>query len=264
VERLLRASQEKSRLESELEIAREVQSRLFPRSSPKAPGLELFGMCHPARVVSGDYYDFVVIDRDRVALVLGDIAGKGISAALLMAAIQSSLRAQLFRSPAEESLPPASTSEIVQRLNRQLFDTTAAERYATFFYAVYNGATSELTYTNAGHLPPVLFRRDRIERLSAGGTVVGMFPEARFEQATIRLEPGDNLLAFTDGLTEPENSFEEEFGERRLIETFSQCLQLPLDQIVQRAFGAINEWTGSPELHDDMTLVAARRIPLRN
>lgn len=263
VERLLRESQEKSRLQSELEIAREVQSRLFPRSFPRVPGLELFGMCCPARSVSGDYYDFISLDANRVALVLGDIAGKGISAALLMAAIQSSLRAQLFRglaADAGENAAMISASETVKRLNRQLFESTAAERYATFFYAVFNGATRELTYTNAGHLPPVVFRRNGIERLEAGGTVVGIFPDAEFEQATVRLEPGDVFLAFTDGLTEPENPFEEDFGEERLIETVSRSLQAPLDDLTKRAFDALNDWTGSPELHDDMTLVVGRCV----
>jgi sigma-B regulation protein RsbU (phosphoserine phosphatase) len=263
VERLLRESQEKLRLESELEIAREVQSRLFPRTFPQVRGLELFGKCYPARSVSGDYYDFVTLDANRVALVLGDIAGKGISAALLMAAIQSSLRAQLFHSPgrdAQEGLRPISTSEIVKRLNQQLFESTSAEKYATFFYAVYDGATRQLSYTNAGHLPPVVFRRKGIERLDKGGTVVGIFPDAEYAEATIGLEPGDVFLAFTDGLTEPENNYDEDFGEERLIETVARSLQSPLDQLTQRAFDALNDWTGSPELHDDMTLVVARCV----
>jgi sigma-B regulation protein RsbU (phosphoserine phosphatase) len=220
-------------------------------------------MCYPARSVSGDYYDFISLDASRVALVLGDIAGKGISAALLMAAIQSSLRAQLFRGPTSDGGGNAamfSTSETVKRLNLQLYESTSAEKYATFFYAVYNGATRELTYTNAGHLPPVVFRRNGIERLEAGGTVVGIFPEATFDQATVRLEPGDVFLAFTDGLTEPENSFEEDFGEERLFETVSRSLQSPLDELTKRAFDALNDWTSSPELHDDMTLVVGRCV----
>jgi sigma-B regulation protein RsbU (phosphoserine phosphatase) len=261
VERLLRESQEKLKLQSELDIAREVQNRLFPRTFPHLPGLELYGLCQPARAVSGDYYDFILIDQNRVALVLGDIAGKGISAALLMAAIQSSLRAQLFyvpRAPGRAEGTGDSASQIVRRLNQQLFESTAAERYATFFYGVFNNATRELTYSNAGHIPPVIFRQNGIERLETGGTVVGIFPDARFEEATVRLRPGDVFLAFTDGLTEPENSFEEEFGEKRLIETVSQSLRAPLDELAQNAFATLNDWTGSPELHDDMTLIVAR------
>jgi sigma-B regulation protein RsbU (phosphoserine phosphatase) len=258
VERLLRESQEKLKLQSELDIAREVQTRLFPRALPRLPGLELHGVCQPARAVSGDYYDFIVLDQDRVALVLGDIAGKGISAALLMAAIQSSLRAQLFYLPQPDPRASHSASAVVRRLNQQLFESTAAERYATFFYGVFNAATRELTYTNAGHLPPVLFRADGLQRLQAGGTVVGIFPDAQFEEATVRLESGDVFLAFTDGLTEPENNFEEEFGEKRLIETVSQSLRAPLDELARNAFATLDDWTGSPELHDDMTLIVAR------
>lgn len=261
IERLLQESQEKSRLEGELEIAREVQSRLFPSTLPTVQGLDLWGRCQPARSVSGDYYDFIQVDSTRIALVLGDIAGKGISAALLMAAIQSSLRAQLLRSSELNSPGPLeamSTAEIVRRLNRQLVESTSVDRYATFFCGLYNGATRELTYTNAGHLPPVIFRRHSVERLKAGGTVLGIFPGAEFEEATLRLDPGDVVFAFTDGLTEPENSFEEEFGEARLIEIISQSRQYPLAQMAARAFDALSEWTGAPELHDDMTVIVAR------
>lgn len=261
IERLLQESQEKSRLEGELEIAREVQSRLFPRTLPTVQGLDLWGRCQPARTVSGDYYDFIQVDSTRIALVLGDIAGKGISAALLMAAIQSSLRAQIVHSSelnARGPLEAMSTAEIVRRLNRQLVESTSVDRYATFFCGLYNGATRELTYTNAGHLPPVIFRRHSIERLKAGGTVLGIFPGAEFEEATVRLDPGDVVFAFTDGLTEPENNFEEEFGEARLIEIISQSRQYPLAQMAARAFDALGEWTGTPELHDDMTVIVAR------
>ncbi len=256
VERLLRESQEKSRLESELEIAREVQNRLFPRALPQVPGLELYGACHPARAVSGDYYDFIALDRDRVAIVLGDIAGKGISAALLMAAIQSSLRAQLYHGASRDA--GLSAAEVVKRLNRQLFESTAADKYATFFYAVYDATTRELTYTNAGHLPPVISRRKGMERLREGGIVAGLFPSAEYAEAKVRLDPGDVFLAFTDGMTEPENIYEEEFGESRLIEIASSALSTPLEQVAKNVFSSVSDWTGSPELHDDMTIIVAR------
>jgi sigma-B regulation protein RsbU (phosphoserine phosphatase) len=261
VERLLRESQEKSRMQSELDIAREVQRQLFPRTLPRVPGLELFGFCNPARSVSGDYYDFIQIDSNRVGLVLGDISGKGISAALLMAAIQSSLRAQFYDGMSRQGLDlavPLSTAEVVKRLNHQLYESTSTEKYATFFYAVYDAATRTLTYTNAGHLPPVLYRRDRTERLCAGGTVVGLFSPVEYAQATVRLEPGDTLLAFTDGLTEPENIFGEEFGEERLLAATARGLSNPLDKLAGEIYAAVMEWTGSPELQDDMTLIVAR------
>ena len=261
VERLLRESQEKSRLESELEIAREVQTRLFPRSAPQVAGLELYGVCRPARVVSGDYYDFLRLGEECVALVLGDISGKGISAALLMAAIQSSLRAQFQDGYPAEGATGArrlSVATIVERLNRQLYESTSTEKYATFFFAEYEAATRRLTYTNAGHPPPVVFRQGHIERLETGGTVVGMFSPMKYEQATIQLQPGDVLLAFTDGLTEPENIYGEEYGERRLLEVAQRALGCPLEELVEEVYRSVSDWTGSPELQDDMTMVVAK------
>lgn len=261
VERLLLESQEKSRLESELEIAREVQRQLFPRSAPVVAGLELYGVCKPARGVSGDYYDFFRLDRNRVVLVLGDVSGKGISAALLMAAIQSALRAQVYdgRSPDEASAGLSlSTAEVVGKLNRQLAESTPTEKFATFFYAVYDGETRKLTYTNAGHPPPVLFRRGKIERLRTGGTVVGLFSPLAYEQSEIGLEPGDVLLAYTDGITEPENIYGEEFGEERVLEVARRALSGTAEFLVEEIYRSVSDWTGSPELQDDMTLLVAK------
>ncbi len=263
VERLLRESLEKTRLEGELEIAREVQRQLFPQAVPEVSGLRLYGVCKPARVVSGDYYDFLRLGENRVGLVLGDISGKGISAALLMAAIQSSLHAQFYNGHFPEGVSgavPVSTAAVVERLNRQLFASTPREKYATFFYGVYDGVTRKLTYTTAGHLPPVLFRHGSIERLETGGTVVGLFSSVRYEQAVVELDPGDLLLAFTDGLTEPENSYGEEFGEARLLEVAQRALGSTPEALVEEIYRSVSDWTGSPELQDDMTLLVAKAI----
>jgi len=265
VERLLRESEEKSRLESELEIAREVQTRLFPQRLPEAPGLELYGICKPARVVSGDYYDFLQLGGKRIGLVLGDISGKGISAALLMATIQSALHAQFYdgfsATSVSHGIPvPVSTADVIARLNRQLFDSTPREKYATFFYAVYDGESRKLTYTNAGHLPPFLFRSNKVERLTVGGTVVGLFKGVSYEQSVIQIEPGDTILAFTDGVTEPENSYGEEFGEARLLEATRRALSLPAAVLVEEVCRSVTDWTSGPELQDDMTLMVARTI----
>lgn len=261
VERLLRESEEKSRLEGELEIAREVQARLFPQSPPQIPGLELFGVCKPARVVSGDYYDFLRFSDSRVGLVLGDISGKGISAALLMASIQSALHAQFYdghSSAGITQVAPLSTAEIIRRLNRQLFESTPREKYATFFYGIYDSETRQLTYTNAGHLPPFFFHGGKIDRLEAGGTVVGLFGSVTYEQAVVELGPGDTVLAFTDGLTEPENIYGEEFGEARLLEVAYRALGSPSEVLVEEIYRSVNDWTGQPELQDDMTVIVAR------
>jgi phosphoserine phosphatase RsbU/P len=264
VQRLLRESQEKTRLESDLEIAREVQRQLFPRAVPDIAGLELHGVCHPARGVSGDYYDFLRLSDDRLGVALGDVSGKGISAALLMAAIQSSLRAQFYDGgPAGPPSAAASigTAQVVRRLNQQLFESTPLEKYATFFYAIYDRSTRRLTYTNAGHLAPALFRQGRIERLEVGGTVLGLFAPVEFLQAEIQLQSGDVLMAFTDGLTEPENNYGEEFGEERLLAAAQRTLDASPEEMAEEIYGSVTEWTGGPELQDDMTLIVARATP---
>jgi len=265
VERLLQESEERLKLESELEIARQVQRQLFPQTAPEVPGLRLYGVCKAARSVSGDYYDFLKLDEHRVGLVLGDVSGKGISAALLMAAIQSALRAQFYNGfipPGAAGHPEGvSTGEIVARLNHQLCENTPAEKYVTFFYAEYDSRTRRLTYTNAGHLPPVLFRRDCIERLRTGGTVVGLFHPMAYEQGEIQLEPGDLLLAFTDGITEPENIYGEEFGEARVLEVARKALNDPPEVLAEEIYRSVGDWTGSPELQDDMTLLVAKALP---
>src|SRR6185436_2075600 len=145
---------EKEKLESELEIARQVQAQLFPKEVPKLQTLELMGTCHPARIVSGDYYDFIPLDGRSTALIIGDIAGKGISAALLMASVQSSLHAQLTIG----MNGGVSTATLVSRLNRQLYESTPPEKYATFYCGLYDEESGFLRYTNAGHLAPILIR----------------------------------------------------------------------------------------------------------
>ncbi len=261
VERLMQESQERLRLQSELDIAREVQRQLFPQSVPRVPGLDLYGVCKAARSVSGDYYDFLKIDEYRVGLVLGDVSGKGISAALLMAGIQSALRAQFYDGLVggqSSTLAQLSTARVIDRLNRQIYANTPLEKYVTFFFAVYDARTRNLSYTNAGHLPPVLFRDGKMERLRTGGTVVGLFPSVTYEGGEIRLEPNDLLLAYTDGITEPENTYGEEFGESRLLEVARGMLDASPEVLVTEIYRSVDEWTGSPELQDDMTLMLAR------
>jgi len=264
IQGLIRESKEKERLESELEIAREVQSQLFPARVPHLSTLELQGLCNPARAVSGDYYDFVSIDSEWMALAIGDIAGKGISAALLMASIQSSLRAQLIHGNGWSALLPGnlpvSTSKLVALLNRQLFENTSAEKFASFCCAVYNDRTGNLIYTNAGHPPPILVRGGRVTRLRISGMVLGVLPDNHYECDSISLEPGDLLVAFTDGITEPENEYGEEFGEQRLSELLIHNARRPLDELATIITQAVGEWSRSPEPHDDMTLLMARRV----
>jgi sigma-B regulation protein RsbU (phosphoserine phosphatase) len=255
IEQLIVEVKEKEKLESELEIARQVQAQLFPKQVPKLAKLQLTGACNPARVVSGDYYDFIPIDAHRTALVIGDISGKGISAALLMASVQSSLHAQL----AMNTDGPVSTAVLVGRLNRQLYLNTPEEKYATFYCGIYDEQTSRLSYTNAGHLPPILLRGGNAMRLETSGTVVGMFPDSAYEEAVVELLPGDVFAAFTDGVTEPEDAHEEQFGAERLIELLIQNSGRPLDEIVRIVMAAVHSWTHDLSNQDDITLLLARR-----
>jgi len=253
VERLLRVAKENERLQAELEIARQVQAQLFPRAAPQMRRLELKAFCNAARMVSGDYYDYQALDGNRVALALGDVAGKGVSAALLMASLQACLRMQL------PEMASGDIGQVMSRINVQLHASTAPEKYATFFLAVYDDSTGSLTYTNAGHLPPVLIRQGKAAMLDVNGIPVGAFPFARYEQSRLVLEPGDLLVGYTDGVTEPENEFGEMFGEQRLVDVLLKSARLEPEAILAAVADAVRSFTGSPELQDDMTLMIARR-----
>jgi sigma-B regulation protein RsbU (phosphoserine phosphatase) len=256
---LIVVAKEKERLESELTIAREVQNQLFPKDVPFTKTLELKGVCAPARMVSGDYYDFMSLSENTLAFAIGDVAGKGISAALLMATIQSTMRTQLS---AHNGVGPHhySAARLVSNLNKQLYATTAPEKYATFYFAVYEDATHSLTYTNAGHLAPMLLRGGNIQMLDSTGTVVGAFPIARYLEKTVELEHGDLLVAYTDGVTEPENVYGEMFGEDRLKDMLIKYSGVDSSELIARTMESVVQWTGSSELQDDMTMVVARRL----
>lgn len=266
LERLVVVAKEKERLQSEIEIAREVQSQLYPREVPHAKTLRMTAVCQPARMVSGDYYDYESIRESQVALAIGDVAGKGISAALLMATLQSSLRTQLqswlevAAAPGNGSVSlPVSTSRLVSRLNVQLHALTSPEKYATFLLGIYDEPSGMFTYTNAGHLPPLLIRDGTAERLDVNGTVVGAFAFSSYGESRVQMKPGDLLVCFTDGVTEPENEYGEMFGEDRLADLIARHAHRTEEQIVEMVLASVHEWTSSEELQDDMTLMVARR-----
>jgi phosphoserine phosphatase RsbU/P len=262
LERLLAVAKEKERMETEIEIARGVQDQLYPKAPPKFEGLEVLGKCDPARMVSGDYYDYQLVDG-KLALAIGDVAGKGISAALLMATIQAAMRMELRAAAdmAGSSLNGLrySTARMVSELNQQLYATTSPEKYATFFFAIYDQATGLITYTNAGHLQPVLIREGAATRLEVSGTVVGAFPFSKYEESNMELRSGDLLVCYTDGISEPENEYGEMFGEERLIELVAKNAARDDAAIIESVMEAVRQWTGVPELSDDMTLLLARR-----
>ncbi len=249
---LLIQQREKERLLSELAIAQEVQSTLFPHSPATMPRFEMHAVCVPARSVGGDYFDFIFGAKNSLCLALGDISGKGISAALLMASLHSAVRA--FRLTVGESHVSPSPSSLLKSLNEHLFQSTASARYATLFLASYDGDTQTLTYATGGHPPPLLFTH-----LDCGGSVVGLLEGMEYSQATVRMEPGDLLVAYTDGITEPENG-DEEFGEERLCQLIERHRHQPLSLLASATIEAIRQWIGDREQPDDMTLLFARQL----
>lgn len=261
VSTLIEEQRGRQRLENELSIAHEVQQQLFPHSLPKLPGIEIEAICRPARMVSGDYYDFIRIGPTRLGIALADISGKGISAALLMANVQAALRSDVLRY--RNGQPGAhheeiDTSEIVSHLNLHLFRNTSNERYATFFFGVYDSETRQLHYTNAGHLPPVYICGGTVRRLETGGMVVGLFNDVPYQQGAVEIEHGGMLIAYSDGLIEPENVYGEEFGTERLVEVAMRNKNESARTIAEAMMHAAEEWSGSPEQADDMTVVVMR------
>ena len=276
---LIAEQKEKQRLEGELAIAHEVQALLFPADLSGLPSLEVHGVCRPARTVSGDYYDFIPLSESRMVLAVGDISGKGISAALLMATVHAFVRAYAFEpertlaavasggrgaavmtalagnGDSGNELCPAS---LMATLNYQLFRSTPPEKYATMFLACYDADSRMLTYSNAGHLPPLLVGGDGdVRRLETSGTVVGLFDAMSYEKSSVAMHSGDIFVAYSDGITEPENEFGE-FGEARLIDLIQQYRDQPLARISEAVTTAVSDWIAGGEQPDDVTLVLAR------
>jgi sigma-B regulation protein RsbU (phosphoserine phosphatase) len=247
---------ERERRRRELEIAREVQERLFPQEYPPVPGLELAGACRPALAIGGDYYDFVPLHGGRLGIAIGDISGKGIPAALLMATLRAFLRGQTVRGRGD-------LSGLIADLSGLVYESSAPNRYATFFYAEYDPASRRLVYVNAGHNPPILLRRmpegaSHVERLDAGGPVIGLLPECSYTQAAVVLRPGDLLVAFTDGVSEAMSAAQEEWGEERLLPVLQQICCEPPAVVIERVMAAADGFVAGAAQHDDMTLVVVR------
>jgi sigma-B regulation protein RsbU (phosphoserine phosphatase) len=246
---------ERERVNRELEIAREVQQRLFPQKLPQVKGLDFAGYCRPALGVGGDYYDFIHLDDGSLGIAVGDVSGKGIAAALMMASLQASLRGQAITMC-------TTVSEMIERINRLVFEASADNRYATFFYASYDPGTCKLRYVNAGHNPPILLRTRElstcVHRLEEGGTVIGLFPGAPYREETIQLCPGDILVAFTDGITEALNYDQAEFGEQNLIDGILQQNFRSAADIIASILERVDSFTSDAPQHDDMTLVTVR------
>jgi len=251
---LIEEQKQRQRLENEISIAREVQNQLFPQCVPLVPGLEIEAICKAARMVSGDYYDFIQLSPTKVAIAIADISGKGISAALLMASLQAALRSQLL-APGSDTL---STAELVARLNRHLVRNTADDRFATFFIGVYDSETRLLRYTNAGHLPSFCLCGDHAFYLDKGGMVLGVFEDYEFVEGTETVPPNAILIGYSDGLVEPENVYGEEFGITRLRDAAMRLNGSTPRTIALGMMQAVEDWAGTPEQADDMTVIVAR------
>jgi sigma-B regulation protein RsbU (phosphoserine phosphatase) len=248
---------QRERLNREVEIAREVQERLFPQTLPAVHGLDYAAFCRPALAVGGDYYDFLALPRGHLGVAIGDVAGKGIAAALMMASLQASLRGEATRGP--ENLATA-----IANINRLLFDSSASNRYATFFYGQYDPATGRFDYVNAGHNPPMLFRctqgRWEVIRLDVGGTVIGLVETFPYLQGSVAMIPGDTLIGFTDGISEAMNNVDDEWGEEALARSVESCNGLAAKEVLDRIFQDCDRFVAGAKQHDDMTLIVLRIV----
>jgi sigma-B regulation protein RsbU (phosphoserine phosphatase) len=242
----------------EMEIAKEVQTRLLPQTAPILETLECAGRCLQAARVGGDYYDFLELGRGRVGLVLADVSGKGVHAALLVANLQAHLRSLIQLTRGATGLV-----ETLQQVNRILWKSTAAQHYATLFVGIYDDSTRRLTYVNCGHTPPILLRADgSVDRLESTATVIGLFETWQCVACEIQLAPADLLAISSDGVTEAMLG-EEEFGESRFLDKLRETRRLPLDRVVTAVFTAVQQFSAGNQ-SDDLTLVVARCLPSRD
>jgi sigma-B regulation protein RsbU (phosphoserine phosphatase) len=287
---LLRHMVDEERTARELEMAAEVQRHLFPADGLEDDALEIYGTCLPALGVGGDYYDYFHVDDQHTGIAIGDVAGKGIAAALLMSTVQASLRCQL--TSADKSL-----ADVISSMNRLLQRSTSDGGYATFFLAQFDEATRSLTYVNAGHNPPLLVRgtlaslgkagqlpgvpgtprvlsnralgasaglfvsvadEPVVSLLTTGGPIIGTFLNGPYEQETIPLQSGDVLAVYTDGVTEALNPAGVEFGEENLRSVLIESLRLPAHESAKKVIAKVLEWQAQAPQHDDITLIVVK------
>ena len=247
---------QREQLNRELEIAREVQEHLFPQSLPAVPGLDYCGRCRPAREVGGDYYDFLELPKGKLGIAIGDVSGKGVGAALMMASLEASLRGQ--------ASVVQDLTVLIKRVDSLVRQASLANCYATLFYAEYDPRSRQLLYVNAGHTPPVVLRKCaaacQVLRLETGGPVIGLLQEC-YQQESFPLEAGDLVVLFTDGVSESMNAHDEEWGEDRLIEFAKTCHGLPAFEAMTGILAAAEAFAAGASQHDDMTLVVLRVLP---
>ncbi len=251
---------QRERVNREIEIAREVQERLFPQEMPKLPGATVAGHCRPAQGVGGDYYDVFPLQDGRLGLAIGDVSGKGISAALLMASLRASLRGVTLDNPRD-------FAKLMDKVNRLVYEASADNRYATFFFGALNPVTRVLDCVNAGHNAPLVLRQkldgnSEILRLEADGPVVGLLPFAPYTEQSLQLEPGDLLVTYTDGISEAMTHDDEEWGEERMMAAAASASNGSAEHALTTIFALADKFTAGAPQHDDMTLLILKLDPL--
>ena len=251
--RLYEKEQALIRLQGEMRLANDIQVNLLPKSTPQIPGYQIAGKSIPAKDVGGDYFDFIPLKDNLVAFCLGDISGKGIPAALLMANLQASLRGQ--------TLMDIPCKDCVAFTNKILYGSTDSNKYATLFYGVLDPSENNITFCNAGHNEPILIEQGgEVKRLKEGGIVVGIMPEIAYDEKTIDFPPGTVLVVYSDGITEAMDSNEEEFGEERLINLIKENRKLSATDLINLLIKTVNDHAGNAEQMDDMTIVVIKRV----
>lgn len=250
--RLYKEEQALQLIQEEMRVAYKIQMDLLPKEFPAIAGYDIAGISIPAKTVGGDYFDFISIDEERLAFCLGDVSGKGMPAALLMANLQATLRGQRL-----DQLTP---KECIKRSNALMFKSTDVDKFATFFYGILDTGKQQLFYTNAGHNYPLLLRMDKEPmRLDVGGLVLGALEEFSFSEDCVPFEPGDILIVFSDGISEAVNSSGEEFGEEILHEISTKNRNTSAEQLIDKIIDSVHHHTGGLPQRDDMTLIVIKR-----
>jgi sigma-B regulation protein RsbU (phosphoserine phosphatase) len=241
------------RMKEQLDLARTIQIDLLPKISPVIEGYDIAGSSIPAQTVGGDYFDFVTIDSSHLVLCLGDVSGKGLPAALLMANVQATTRGI--------SLVASSPGDCIQRSNNLLFQSTSPEKFVTLFYGLLDTHNHHLTFANAGHDNPMFFNKEKeLQRLKSGGPPLGIVPNFAFEEETILINPGNTLIIYSDGITDAMNSNQELFGEERLMHIIINNQTISSKELIDKIHITINEFIGKTPQMDDMTLIVVKRI----
>ncbi|HEY8187409.1 MAG TPA: SpoIIE family protein phosphatase [Pyrinomonadaceae bacterium] len=236
----------------EMDIAKQVQARLFPQTQPALRTLDYSGVCIQARQVGGDYYDFLDLGEQRVGLVVGDVSGKGIAAALMMAGLQASLRSQ-------SAIAADQPQTLLRLANRLFYENTNDNSYATLFFAEYDDRSQRLRYSNCGHLTPILLRSgERVGALESTSTVLGLFDDLESRIGEVQLHSGDVFLIYTDGITEALNESGEEFGTERLLSTLRRSSDLPAKKLLEMVIDEVQKFSSNEQQRDDMTLIVAK------